>query len=453
MNPPPKQCSLRTRLLRLLIIPLLLGLAIIGLVSYKGAYHETEEVYDAQLVHFARVLHKLMQHEIVENDLDIKRIDTLNATSLHSYEKHFAYRVWLNDNLVLYTDNTDEFGPRTQTGGFTERMIRNTRWRIFVYNQDNVHVEVAEEYEVRMDLIRHVLSGIFLPQLVLVPLLVVIIWLGVRQGVRPLEQLSTLINQRNPDTLEPIEWPILPKEVVPVTKAVNNLMLRMKGVLEKEKHFSNYAAHELRTPLAALKTQIQVALRESDLQKQKTLFAETIDSIDRMHHLVEQLLTFVRVQKVGSEAESVNLSELVAEEMRKIAPYAVRKQVELQSDVTPAVHVNGNPDMLAVMLRNLLDNAIKYTNPQGEVSVVLRNENNTPLICISDTGIGINPEDRERMFDSFTRATNHQQSGSGLGLAIVKWVADQHRISINVFPAQTNQGTTIQLLFNSQRLS
>lgn len=447
MNCQMKDCSLKGRLLRLLLIPLAIGLGVIGAASYLGAYHETEEVYDAQLVHFARVLHRLTLHEIEEGDVSSKQIDTQSSDAVHAYEKHFAYRVLLGNEVILNSINSQDFGPSTQSEGFTERMIGDTHWRFFVLKEGEVTIEVAEENEVRLDLIRHVLAGIFLPQLLLIPLIGTVIWLGVARGVQPLKALSALIDERNPNSLQPIAAPIVPREVVPVIDAINDLMRRMAEGLEKEKHFSNYAAHELRTPLAALKTQIQVALRSRDAQQQQVLFGEALQSIDRMSHLVEQLLTFVRVQRSDAVLGPVDLSKLCQDVLLEMEAEATRTNRHIDAQIATDIQVVGNAELLQALVRNLLGNALKYTHDGGHILFRLQQEKERIKLSVADDGIGIDPEAKPKLFDSFFRAASGHAEGSGLGLAIAKWVADTHQAQIEVSEGLNHKGCCFMVAF------
>lgn len=440
--------SLRLRLLRLLLLPLVIGLCTIGGISYLGAHHEAEEVYDAQLAHFASMLALLMQHEVDEGDTLPKHLSLPSQQSGNRYEKHYAYRAWLNHHVFLSSTGSEKFGPLSTIQGYSNRTIGEVHWRFFTLKQGALTVEVAEEYEVRLDLIRHVLAGIFLPQLLVLPLVGLIIWAGVMWGLSPLTKLSSLIRDRHAGSLHPINVPAVPQEVAPVIDAINDLMQRMAEGLEKEKHFSNYAAHELRTPLAALKTQVQVALRSHDRTQQQELFAETLHGIDRMSHLVDQLLTFVRVQKQEPATESrIYLAALLRDVMAHVATIARQRTISLQVNLDDQVRVTGHPEMLRVMMNNLVDNAIKYTPDGSMVAVTLVATRQEAILSITDQGPGIQPRDRPYIFDRFYRAADVMADGSGLGLAIVKWVADQHQLVIQVAENPQGRGTQFSIHF------
>jgi two-component system sensor histidine kinase QseC len=444
-----KRCSLRVRMLRILLIPVALAYVIIGIASYYSSYHEAEEIYDAQLAHFAKALRALTQHEIDANDITEKQIIISEELESHGYEKNFAYRVWLGEKIILHSSNAETFGPRSVSQGFIERIIQSERWRFFILRDSDVTVEVAERYEVRIDLIHHILEGIFLPQLLIIPSLALIIWLGVIGGLRPLNTLSDSIRRRNPHNLERIEAPVVPREIAPVVEAINDLMDRVTDVLDREKQFSNYAAHELRTPLAALKTQLQVALRTDDIGESQSMFRELLPAIDRMQHLVEQLLSFVRIKATDNQKECVDLAEVCREVLKDMAPLAAQNHRELESELTAQAAVNGNTEMLSALVRNLVSNALKYTTEGGHIHVSLQSHEGNVELRVADDGIGITEKHRCNIFDSFYRVAGTETEGCGLGLAIVKWVADMHQAEVVLSEGLDGKGTCFSISLKS----
>ncbi len=425
-----RSSSLRFRLLRVLAIPLLLGVASIAIASYLSARHEAEEIYDAQLAHFARVLGLLSQHEIEEGDVTEKLIDLHDGKFNTPYEKDFAYRVWLGKDVLMQSDNATSLGPLTQSTGFTDRMMNDRMWRIFILREQNVIVEVAEDYHARMDLIEKVGVSVLLPSLLVFPLLVCVIWFGVRYGIAPLDRLSAQIQSQQPEALQPIPTETLPSEVTSLVGALNRLMQRIEEVIDREKRFTGYAAHELRTPLAALKTQVQVALRSNNAVEQQQLFQDVLPGIDRMARLVEQLLTLVRVQKLEQELDDVDLSILARCMADEAEPLARKRQHTLIAEIQDNIHVKGNASMLEILLRNLLDNAFRHSPPGATVRITLKQEGGVEL-SVHNTGVALTSEQAKRVFDPFYRV-NHDGDGSGLGLAIVNWIAKQHGAAISV---------------------
>lgn len=444
-----KNCSLRARLLRLLALPMVLAMLAVGISSYYSALHEAEEVYDAQLVHLAKILLALTQHEVEEGDISEKQLMMQNQVQLTEYEKHIAYRVWLNNGLILHSGKANYYGPITQTAGFTERMIGKDRWRFFVMKHHEITIEVAERHEVRSDLIRHIIGGIFLPQLLIIPVFIAIVWFGVTWGVRPLDVISGLIRKRDPSRLEPVEAPVTPREIMPIIEAINDLMLRTRNALEHEKRFSNYAAHELRTPLAALKTQLQVALRTKDENKARSLFQETLPAINRMQHLVDQMLTFVRVQRSDSTFSSIDFSALCTAVASEMAALASTQQRHLSCDIKPNITLKGNDEMLQALVRNLLGNAIKYTHAEGQIVLTLTQHAESVVLKVADNGIGVDEAIRDKLCESFFRGASTHAEGSGLGLAIVKWVADAHNATLDIAQGDNQQGCVFTVTFST----
>ncbi len=447
------ETSLSVRLLQLLVLPIIAAFIFVGIASYYAAYKEARQIYDAQLTHFASVLHELTEQEIAQKKTQLKRINTDVSPDLHAYEKNFAYRVWLNRELILYTSNSDSFGSLIETSGFTERLFEDHHWRFYVLHDGDISIEVAERYEVREELISHILGGIFLPHILIIPLITMVIWFGVARGIRPLNAISSVIRKRDPNNLEPIDAPVIPAEIVPVVDAINDLMKRTSHVLEHEKQFSNYAAHELRTPLAALKTQLQVALRTKDPKKADRMLHEALPTIERMNMLIEKLLTFVRVQQSDQVFAPVDISSLCKENAQETAAYALSLKRTLECDIQDGLCIEGERSMLLAMLRNLLENALKYTHEDGYVLLSLSQHDGHVILTVKDDGIGLNHAEQEKLFDSFYRAADFHAEGSGLGLAIVKWVADAHHATIATKKGLGGEGVTFEVSFPAWSLS
>lgn len=226
-------------------------------------------------------------------------------------------------------------------------------------------------------------------------------------------------------------------------------MSRTSHVLEHEKQFSSYAAHELRTPLAALKTQLQVALRTKDKNKAAHLFQEMIPATERMQTLVEQLLLFVRVQRSDIHKTDLNFSNLCQQALQDLAGLAITTKRSLEGNINPNIHLKGNNEMLYALLRNLLSNALSYTHKGGHILLTLTQQSNEISLLIQDDGIGLLEADPQKLFDSFYRAASHHSKGSGLGLSIVKSVADAHNAEIQIIDGLMGHGTGFHIIFRT----
>jgi signal transduction histidine kinase len=280
--------------------------------------------------------------------------------------------------------------------------------------------------------VRHILAGVFLPQLIIIPVIAIIIGFGISRGLQPVERLSQSVRTRNINQLEPISTAGTARELRPMVDAINDLMGRVSDAMRIEKNFTNYAAHEMRTPIAALKTQAQVILRTHDAEKQKQLASELLLTIDRTQRIIEQLLTYARVQHQQVVLSPVNLRALVLDEVRHVVPRAMDKQVTIDAEDLAECTVPVQEDLLRLALSNVLDNAVKYIGEGGRIVVNLTYSEDGAVLAVRDDGPGVRPEDRMHLFDPFYRVTGNKAPGAGLGLAIVKWACDLQHIAITV---------------------
>ncbi len=428
--------SLRTRLLKSISIPLVLGLLAIGVGSYHSAGKEADKIYDAQLAHFAHVLHELSLHEVHKGEAMHHAVRTESGMAATPYEKDLSYRVWLGDRLILQSSNAQVIGDRMQQPGFADRSTAQHQLRLFMLRKDNVAVEVAENYRARTDLIHQMAVSTWLPFFFIIPLLGLAIFYGLRIGLKPLDTLSAYVAGLRPDALQHIGGDIsLPRELAPFVASINQLMHRVEEVIEREKRFTGYAAHELRTPLAALKTQLQVAQREKDKAARLQMYAEAVEGIDRMAHLVNQLLLLLRSQKDGQVLEEVGLSQLMTEEMAVFERAVTEKQQVLFCAMAPGIMCMGNAGMLRVLVRNLLDNACRYSPEGAQIKIsLMQEEGGGPQLEVHNSGVHVTAEECTHMSEPFYRGKATVASGAGLGLAIVSWIARMHHWQVQIIP-------------------
>jgi two-component system sensor histidine kinase TctE len=271
--------------------------------------------------------------------------------------------------------------------------------------------------------------------LLLAPVTVALVWFGLKRGLRPLERLRERVERRGPEDLSPIPPDEVPAEVSPLVKTLNRQLERVRRNLDAQRHFVADAAHQLRTPLAGLKTQAEAALRGETLEAARARLRHIEESADRLSRLVAQLLSLARADDALTQSaprESVELNGLLHDACASWAERAVAKQVALGFD--PASHpveVRGAPLLLRELFTNLIDNAIRYTPPGGEVTA--RVVAGTPReVVVEDTGAGIAQGDRELVFERFYRVLGSGESGSGLGLPIVKAIAELHGASVRI---------------------
>lgn len=313
-------------------------------------------------------------------------------------------------------------------------------------------VQMAETRHKREELASRIITGVLLPQFAILPLVVILVWLGLTRGLAPLERLQTRIRERRPDDLSPLNLNKVPEELRPMVAAFNDMMARLEDNLDMQQRFISAAAHQLKTPLTGLKTQTELALRETDGTQLRDYVERIADGVDRAVHMTSQLLQLARAEASHENPyarEAVDLGRLVHDVTADCVPRALARNIDLGFDAAAeAITISGVPLLLREMIDNLVDNAIKYTPPGGRVTVRLLHAQ-VPVLEVEDTGIGISAEDRTQIFERFYRALGTDAEGSGLGLSIVREIADQHRVRIEVLDNPLERGTLIRLWFDN----
>ncbi len=300
-----------------------------------------------------------------------------------------------------------------------------------------VLVQVAEGMGPRGALARQIMRGVILPQFVIVPISILLVWFGLGQGIVPLDDLQARIRRRKPDDLSPIDQREAPEEIAPLVDSINGLLSRLDHSIHTQKRFIADAAHQLKTPLAGLRMQAELAQREADPQELRSSLRQIGLSVVRTTRLVNQLLTLARTENLGLAAAGnlLDLRQPVRDALQDIAPLAFDKGLELEFDAPEtALWVRGNALLLQELTKNLLDNAIAYTERGGSVAlrVRARMQDWSIELAVEDTGIGIAPAERELVLQPFYRVLGTGHDGSGLGLSIVHEIARQHGTSLEL---------------------
>ena len=303
--------------------------------------------------------------------------------------------------------------------------------------------ESAEEHK---ELIRDVARRLLAPMLFGLPLLGLWIWLATWRALKPLDDVAKQITTREPERLQPLAPASAPREIRPLVEAINDLFTRVERTLESERHFTADAAHELRTPLAALATQAQVVQRARNAEERDHAVGQLITSTRRAGRLIDQLLTLARIDPGKAPVgDPVALDRLAEEVCADHGAQAMAKNISLELNALPAM-VAGNADMLRILLRNLLDNAIRYTPPAGQVLVKVA----PGILAVSDTGPGIPASERQRVFDRFHRLAGQDTEGSGLGLSIVARIAERHGASVELGTGENGKGLRVTVRFSAR---
>ena len=303
-----------------------------------------------------------------------------------------------------------------------------------------VLVQVAETLEKRKTLATEIVKGTMVPQFVTLPLAVLLVWLALVRGIKPLAQLEKRIRARKPDDMSPLDEAAVPEEVVPLVASVNDLLSRLKISLSTQKRFLADAAHQLKTPLAGLRMQADLAQRETDALELKKSLKHIGQASIRATHTVNQLLALARAETTGRSLakDTVDLVRIVSDVMADSVPRALEKNIDLGYDGPQAgeepTYLHGNATLLGELVRNLLDNALNYTPEFGHVTLRLMVDRFSGIVVliVEDSGPGISASERELVFQPFYRALGTNVDGSGLGLAIVQEIAQQHGATVTV---------------------
>lgn len=377
-----------------------------------------------------------------------------NIDSTEHYLNKFNFQVWTNGGrLLLHSANAPKLPLTSDSDGFNDKMIDNQRWRVFTaYNEKaGIRTVLAESYDTRNELGHRIAQDDVYIMLLTFPLSGLLIWIIIGRGLDSLDRVAQEVANRAPSHLEPVNIKEVPEEIKPVIDELNQLFFRLKQGFEREKRFAADAAHELRTPLAALKAQAQVALNTNNIDEKNMALHKLIASVNRSTHIVQQLLTMSKLVPESTtinDLDKVNLAKVAREVIAMLAPAAVEKHIELEfehNEQTP--NFEGNPTAIGILIRNLVDNAIRYSNEHSRVLVRVYPHENEVVLDVQDNGPGIPPELQSRVFERFFRILGNTSPGSGLGLGIVQQIAALHHGRVTLDSPQEGTGLIVHVYF------
>ncbi len=460
--------SIRKFLLFNLLISIIITttLTVIGnyILDQKDIQHHLDSLLSQSALSFQALIgNNISSLDLIkiQNQLNsVPRLAKQHHTSIenpfdYSYEDKFQFQVWDNDgNLLVHSANSPLEPLSDETEGFNIIKIHKEPWRVFTTIDpiSGLIISVAERYDVRAELGQRIARDDIYIMLLVTPLLGLLIWIIIGKGLSPLQRVADEVAARAPTFLKSVDLTSVPEEIKTLADEINKLFERLQQAFNREKRFSADAAHELRTPLAVLKTQAQVALRATSDEDRKIALQKLITGVDRSTHVVQQLLTLARmVPDRGYESDNiglVNLHKVAIDEIAQIAPTALEKNIDIEL-ICPdeSLNIIGNKIALGILLRNLTDNAIRYTPEKGKVQVVIEKKEQHIKLHVIDTGPGIPAELRLRVFERFYRVLGTKQSGSGLGLAIVSQIAQLHHAEVTLNNGHLGKGLDITLTF------
>lgn len=445
---------------------LITSLAIIG--NLFLAHKDIQTQLDAQLIRTGLRMQAFFSDQvtnrnltIVQNSLDttmdpavvLKNIKTPESAAAKEAQNMIEFQIWdATGQLILHSKGAPKIPLSNGKSGLSTLWLNGHSWRVnTVYNGNNkLTIMVAERSNYRQELENQLTQDSIFIMLITYPFLGFLIWIIVGRGLDTLRRVANEVSQRAPTFLEPVGLESVPSEIEPLVSELNSLFNRLQEAFDREKRFTADAAHELKTPLAALSTQVQVALREETTEGRNAALLKVLSGVNRSTHVVQQLLTLSRMDPEANiqEPVPVNLAKQAADVAAQLAPQAIAKNIELEL-LTPDAKttIMGNPTAIHILLRNLVDNAIRYTNDDSFVKINIYEENGNGVLSVTDNGPGIPEELRSRVFERFYRVTGTKTTGSGLGLGIVLQIAKLHKAKIQLLTPESGIGLEIKIEF------
>ncbi|MYM21970.1 two-component sensor histidine kinase [Duganella sp. FT135W] len=366
-------------------------------------------------------------------------------------DERFEVQAWTAEGVPVHLSSVAPALQFPRPQGFYTVGFKGERWRVYSDTVAGFNVQVSQPIAIRQHVAASMALRIAPPLLLLLPAMAIMIWVVVGRAMRPLDKLTQAVRGRTPTALQPLAASGLPPELHPIVTALNVLLAKVESAIATQRNFVADAAHELRSPLTALKLQLQLAEHSDDASRQSS-FRKLHERLDRATHLVHQLMTLARQEQGGAAPvyHRFDMLVLARQVVADHAIYADSKQIELGlSADDEAFDITAYPDGVAVMLSNLVDNALRYTQFGGQVDVALGREHGAPFLRVTDNGPGVPEANRERLFDRFYRPDGNTVWGSGLGLSIVKSVADAHQASVRL-GSNGSRGLEVTVRFPAQ---
>lgn len=442
--------SIRARLLFPLLGVFTVAWVIVGFFSYYHAKQETEALIDKDLVQSARLLEAFLEHEITEDVILEPSIIPTKIVSI--YECNITFQIWIDDTLMIRSQFAPEKRLQTQEG-FSFQDIDDQPFRLFTLRNDyfKAAINVAQSLDARKKITTSIIWSIVTPFFFALPVLLLLTWVIIGDALKPLKEIAKEVEARGHDDLSPLKSKQVPAEISVCVISINDLLSKLRNAFKREQDFTANAAHELKTPMAALKTQAEVALRAQSEDQQSKALRQIDTGVDRATHLIEQLLTMTRLDPEASSNSfaDVDLCQIAIRVVSDLIPSIDSKNIDLGVDRCSVAIVKGYEPALIILARNIIENAVNYTREGGEINVSVLNQEEDVVLLVCDNGPGIDPQQRKRVFERFYRDVNHSSSaqGSGLGLSIVRRIADIHHAEITLGKPDQGSGLIFKVSF------
>lgn len=440
--------SLQGRLLVLVIGVVAAVWLAASALTWQDARVQIDQLLDSHLAQAAALL--VMQQAQATDDEE-----TLDVPVLHAYAPKVVFQVFHEGRLGMHSANASPQPmvplERNRAPGFWTLRIEDHAWRVFATPgaTPDVQVYVGERIDSRTSILAAVMRSALWPMIGALPLLALVTWWAVRRGAAPLRELGRLLARRDPRALDPVRMIRAPQEMEPMLDALNRLFDRIRAVLDAERRFTADAAHELRTPVAAIKAQAQVAMAEDSAGLREHALCGVLEGCDRAAHLVDQLLLLSRLEArpLVDKCIAVDLGSVAKRVVADLAPQSIAKAHELELMAPERCVVSGNDVLLGSLMRNLIDNAVRYAPARARIVVSVRQCDGRATLIVEDSGPGLAEDDVRRLGERFFRAQESGQSGSGLGWSIVQRIASAHGAEIDVDRSPALGGLRVTVSF------
>lgn len=455
--------SIRTFLLinLLIMVTLITSLAIVG--NLFLAHKDIQTNLDTQLIMNSLRIQAFFdgepsakQRQSIQkklSNININHIDKNHQNHQTANDITVEFQIWNHQgHLILHSKNAPLSPLSNNKNGFSNKIIEDLSWRVYTLTDTDSHLTfmLAEHTHYRKKLENQLTQDSLFIMLITYPFLGLLIWVIVGRGLASLKAIANEVKHRDPRYLDPFDLKSIPSEVTPLINELNNLFQRLKEAFHRHERFTADAAHELKTPLAALSTQTQVALRAETQKDRNQALLKVIGGVNRCTHLIQQLLTLSRMApEAGIQNPTpVTLSRVASEVAAMLAPDAIAKNIDLELLAPNSTStVIGNPTAINILIRNLVDNAIRYTQKDSFVKINIEETDNNVILSVTDNGPGIPKELRERVFERFFRMVGTKAAGSGLGLGIVLQIAKLHKAEINLLTPTSGEGLQVEIRF------
>lgn len=435
--------TIRYQLLFWILGSVLLTTSIASVSIYLKVSEESKELFDYQLVQIAAAL---------PSNFNAPAYDPSES---RVKSKDIVLQVWDNNGKQIYTSHATKLLPPREQPGFSTTVAYGEKWRVFSEITPDRHVQVSQLLTRRDKLVYDAGVRALKPFLYLTPLLAIIISLVVRHVLAPIRRVVTAVEQRSASSLHPLSTENIPPDILPLINAINDLLERLDQSLSSQRAFVADASHELRSPLTAIKLQLQLAERAQSEAERTQAYRKLHERLDRSNHLIHQLLTLARHEPEisATDFQRVDLVRLAQEVVSDLLPFAESRSIDISVNAaTQPLEVLANRGWIAIMLRNLVDNAIRYTPVGGSVEIAILVQDSFTKLKVLDSGPGIPVPDHERIFNRFYRREGETMQGSGLGLSIVKSIVMRHGGSISLDSASADGGLAVTVSFHAEQL-